>query len=209
MSSIKPADAVVSNNCTICTELLNDPKTLPCSHKFHPSCIEKWLNTQSQSHGGSNDAKCPLCTRVIIPQQNPERSLSLARTILPQQSQARPHRPQPINIPALVEVVQGMPLSIAPSLSQEQIDRLHSLFAQPNNEIIGVINRLNGAYEMVTVPVFINAMQSVSSGSSCHSYTIFFVPSLENERQALQTQDPVHLRIELAASKAPSVDEVD
>lgn len=44
--------------CVICLNELDGEAetTLPCSHKFHASCIREWLET---------NGKCPVCRRVI------------------------------------------------------------------------------------------------------------------------------------------------
>ena len=52
------------NKCTICLELFQDNesvKQLPCSHIFHPHCIDPWL---------ASHTTCPNCRiSVIISQQ--------------------------------------------------------------------------------------------------------------------------------------------
>eukprot|EP01065_Artemidia_motanka_P032301 TRINITY_DN39316_c0_g1_i1.p1 TRINITY_DN39316_c0_g1~~TRINITY_DN39316_c0_g1_i1.p1 ORF type:complete len:508 (+),score=111.42 TRINITY_DN39316_c0_g1_i1:59-1525(+) len=51
--------------CAICLENYR-PHTsvsaLPCAHRFHPACIERWLFRTS-----SGGAKCPLCTKPLTP----------------------------------------------------------------------------------------------------------------------------------------------
>ena len=47
-------DKETPNDCSICLLPLanNKNKTLPCNHKYHHDCIEKWLNIKNI---------CPLC----------------------------------------------------------------------------------------------------------------------------------------------------
>ena len=43
--------------CTICLDFLGDnPKTLPCQHKFHEPCITRWCATRQT---------CPICRRRV------------------------------------------------------------------------------------------------------------------------------------------------
>ena len=43
--------------CTICLDFLDDnPKTLPCGHKFHEHCITRWCATRQT---------CPICRRRV------------------------------------------------------------------------------------------------------------------------------------------------
>ena len=43
--------------CTICLDFLGDePKTLPCGHKFHEPCITRWCSTRQT---------CPICRRRV------------------------------------------------------------------------------------------------------------------------------------------------
>ncbi len=43
-------------SCTICFELIEEKQFLPCTHFFHPKCIETWLNYSNN---------CPLCRHPI------------------------------------------------------------------------------------------------------------------------------------------------
>ena len=71
----------IQEECSICTELfdLKTPETTltNCNHKFHTSCINRWIDTTSP-----NANKCPLCRTPINPDQ------------LPQQQQQHPQQPQ-------------------------------------------------------------------------------------------------------------------
>ena len=50
--------------CTICLDFLDDnPKILPCQHKFHLTCITRWYATRQT---------CPVCRRAI-----PHRSIPI------------------------------------------------------------------------------------------------------------------------------------
>jgi len=42
--------------CSICLNKLNNPRLLPCMHKFHPQCIQQWIEI---------DNSCPLCRKTI------------------------------------------------------------------------------------------------------------------------------------------------
>ncbi len=46
--------------CAICTEELQEPKDLECSHTFCKQCLHKWLNTQNQK----TSIPCPICLHV-------------------------------------------------------------------------------------------------------------------------------------------------
>ena len=48
---------VTSEPCSICLEVLNNPKqqkSLQCNHTFHTRCIDRWLNKKSN---------CPCCRK--------------------------------------------------------------------------------------------------------------------------------------------------
>jgi hypothetical protein len=45
--------------CSICTEVFTDPRTLPCIHTYCLKCIEMWCRGK---HPG-NQAACPLCRK--------------------------------------------------------------------------------------------------------------------------------------------------
>lgn len=52
-------DEVKGENCAICLsefEIGCQIKTLPCAHKYHVDCIDKWLETQN---------KCPICKHHV------------------------------------------------------------------------------------------------------------------------------------------------
>jgi hypothetical protein len=65
-------------NCPICQDELKDEstiQTLPCNHKFHKDCIQKWIEMRNL---------CPLCKKVADTSQ-PVRELDDDRTDLTQQ----------------------------------------------------------------------------------------------------------------------------
>jgi hypothetical protein len=67
-----------TENCPICQdELKNEStiRTLPCSHKFHKDCIQKWIEMRNL---------CPLCKKIADTSQ-PVRELDDDRTDLTQQ----------------------------------------------------------------------------------------------------------------------------
>ncbi len=103
MSSIANPEGVssVQENCSICLDDLTEMqgksettnKVIDCGHRFHMACIDRWLTERSVS--GSQDAKCPLCNRVIIPQNKPQLSLSVTSILGPALA---PDAHSPLNI---------------------------------------------------------------------------------------------------------------
>lgn len=66
------------DNCPICQDELKDPESiriLPCAHKFHNDCIQKWIEMRNL---------CPLCKQVADTAQ-PVRELSNDNRDLTQQ----------------------------------------------------------------------------------------------------------------------------
>ncbi|KAM0282560.1 hypothetical protein ACHAQH_002928 [Verticillium albo-atrum] len=64
--------------CTICAEDFNvgeDVRVLPCSHKYHPGCIDPWLVNVSGT--------CPLCRHDLRPEQDEDDERSSADDTLP------------------------------------------------------------------------------------------------------------------------------
>ena len=79
--------------CTICLDSLNDnPKELPCSHRFHLPCITRWY---------SNRRTCPVCRQRFTLRQPPitaNRRISryaVSQIPLPRQERALPNTRQP------------------------------------------------------------------------------------------------------------------
>lgn len=50
-----------SDNCAICWEKMDTARKLPCSHLFHNSCLQSWLE---------QDTSCPTCRLGLSVQQN-------------------------------------------------------------------------------------------------------------------------------------------
>ena len=54
-------------NCTICWELFDEPKSLPCLHTFCEKCLDKFVT----SKGSTDKFACPLCNITTeIPKNN-------------------------------------------------------------------------------------------------------------------------------------------
>ena len=47
--------------CTICQDLLNDPKILPCLHSFCTGCLKEWLDRLPYLEASKRELECPLC----------------------------------------------------------------------------------------------------------------------------------------------------
>ena len=45
--------------CSLCLDILNSPKTLPCTHSFCEACLQKYVNIQIVE--GEEGIHCPLC----------------------------------------------------------------------------------------------------------------------------------------------------
>lgn len=43
--------------CSICLEKIYFPFSIRCSHTFHESCIERWMNINNS---------CPMCRKEIM-----------------------------------------------------------------------------------------------------------------------------------------------
>lgn len=50
-----------SDNCAICWEKMESARKLPCSHLFHNSCLQSWLE---------QDTSCPTCRLALSMQAN-------------------------------------------------------------------------------------------------------------------------------------------
>ncbi|KAJ1530352.1 hypothetical protein ONE63_005265 [Megalurothrips usitatus] len=62
-----------SDNCAICWEKMETARKLPCSHLFHNSCLQSWLE---------QDTSCPTC-RLALSMQSPiTRGHGLDHTLL-------------------------------------------------------------------------------------------------------------------------------
>ena len=52
--------------CTICLEVFEEPKALPCLHTFCKKCIHSYITRNTTVLTGPNGFRCPIC-RVFIP----------------------------------------------------------------------------------------------------------------------------------------------
>ncbi|GMR30905.1 hypothetical protein PMAYCL1PPCAC_01100 [Pristionchus mayeri] len=60
-SANQQSDDINVDTCRICLELLSMKRTashIPCNHKFHRTCVLKWLESK-------NDMKCVLCNASV------------------------------------------------------------------------------------------------------------------------------------------------
>ena len=48
--------------CPICTEVMSDPRALPCQHTFCFQCIKQHANTNN----GGLLSNCPVCRKTFI-----------------------------------------------------------------------------------------------------------------------------------------------
>lgn len=53
--------AANSDNCAICWDKMEEARKLPCSHLFHNTCLQSWLE---------QDKSCPTCRLVLTDNQN-------------------------------------------------------------------------------------------------------------------------------------------
>ncbi|XP_046397558.1 E3 ubiquitin-protein ligase AMFR-like [Ischnura elegans] len=59
-----------SDNCAICWEKMDAARKLPCSHLFHDSCLQSWLE---------QDASCPTCRLVLRIESGRPRGSAMGR----------------------------------------------------------------------------------------------------------------------------------
>ncbi|XP_057318277.1 E3 ubiquitin-protein ligase AMFR-like isoform X2 [Microplitis mediator] len=64
-----------SDNCAICWEKMDSARKLPCSHLFHNSCLQSWLE---------QDTSCPTCRLVLSMQANRRDNTAELRTESPE-----------------------------------------------------------------------------------------------------------------------------
>ena len=67
-----PPEAAASgeNECTVClcTFAAGDQlRELPCSHKFHAACIDRWLIRREYANGIPS---CPLCKKEVLTEED-------------------------------------------------------------------------------------------------------------------------------------------
>nr|CAD7400110.1 unnamed protein product [Timema cristinae] len=76
-----------SDNCAICWEKMESARKLPCTHLFHNSCLQSWLE---------QDSSCPTC-RMVLSIQSPaglEAANRMEHNLDTQgENQATPRRP--------------------------------------------------------------------------------------------------------------------
>lgn len=62
--------------CTICFEVFEEPKALPCLHTFCKGCIAKYIMEMGSHHGDRKGYMCPVCRRFVTApahiKRNPE-----------------------------------------------------------------------------------------------------------------------------------------
>ncbi|XP_069107261.1 E3 ubiquitin-protein ligase TRIM13-like [Argopecten irradians] len=63
--------------CTICLEIFQEPKALPCLHSFCKKCISNYIIERHSQNPHRNGYHCPVCRRYVsVPlhvKQNPKR----------------------------------------------------------------------------------------------------------------------------------------
>ena len=52
--------------CTICQDLLNDPKTLPCLHSFCTGCLKESLGRSPYTKISKRELECPQCGGKVV-----------------------------------------------------------------------------------------------------------------------------------------------
>ncbi|XP_075217493.1 E3 ubiquitin-protein ligase AMFR-like [Lycorma delicatula] len=71
-----------SDNCAICWEKMESARKLPCTHLFHNSCLQSWLE---------QDTSCPTCRLALsIHSLNSQRNIELNEP-----ANLAPNRPRP------------------------------------------------------------------------------------------------------------------
>ncbi len=57
----------MNETCAICLEKIQDDqnvKILPCQHRFHHNCINRW-KAQKMRDNNKNEYSCPVCRLTI------------------------------------------------------------------------------------------------------------------------------------------------
>ncbi|KAL9986009.1 hypothetical protein ACROYT_G000062, partial [Oculina patagonica] len=68
-------DLETTATCPLCSETLQDPKTLPCLHSFCLLCLDNLARIERRRH--QDKISCPICqTSILIPEENTFRDLS-------------------------------------------------------------------------------------------------------------------------------------
>ena len=52
--------------CTICQDLLNEPKILPCLHSFCTGCLKEWSGRLAKLDPSKRQLECPLCRAKVL-----------------------------------------------------------------------------------------------------------------------------------------------
>ncbi|XP_060076192.1 uncharacterized protein LOC132555849 [Ylistrum balloti] len=60
---IKTAEDQIT--CSICLEIFQEPKALPCLHTFCKKCINKYIKEKMYQNWRENGYKCPVCRRFV------------------------------------------------------------------------------------------------------------------------------------------------
>ena len=47
--------------CSICTEIVKDPRTLPCFHSYCKDCLDKYVKHRRKNRPRVEDLNCPVC----------------------------------------------------------------------------------------------------------------------------------------------------
>ncbi|XP_068643764.1 E3 ubiquitin-protein ligase MPSR1-like [Aristolochia californica] len=66
---VKGSDDDGDKDCAICLEEMEEAKEMPCRHRFHSNCIEKWLGM----HGS-----CPCCRYAMPVEEEGKKSVGAA-----------------------------------------------------------------------------------------------------------------------------------
>ena len=62
-------DLASTAKCSLCSETLKDPKTLPCLHSFCLPCLDNLARIERRRH--QDGIFCPICqTSSLIPEEN-------------------------------------------------------------------------------------------------------------------------------------------
>ncbi|XP_048250483.1 uncharacterized protein LOC124123545 isoform X2 [Haliotis rufescens] len=73
----------VNLSCSICIEVLRDPKTLQCLHNFCSTCLQKYLDSSTRHNPRVSGIACPICkeeTQVADPSRPVSQWVNQLRT---------------------------------------------------------------------------------------------------------------------------------